>query len=142
MIDPPARHLRRARADEVRDAREVLPDERVLALVVHVEERGLEAAAGVVDEHVDAAHRLDPRAHGIAVTHVEHRGVRPAAGRDDRRDGGVEPVGITVADRDVGAEPGERGRDRGADPLGRAGDDRDAVRQQHRVGRERHGGRG
>ena len=73
---------------------------------------GLEPAARVVDEHVDAVERRDPRAHRVAVAHVEQLGVHvPARGRD-LAGGAGQTVGVAVADRDVGAEAGERDRDR------------------------------
>ena len=112
----------------MRDAREVLADERVLALVVHVEERGVEAAARVVDEDVDAVERRDPRVHRVGVAHVEQLGVRVAAGGRDLLGGAGQAVGVAVADRDVGAEARERGRDRRADALRGAGDDGAAGR--------------
>ena len=135
MIDPPRSGIFGTHARmKLRDAREVLADQRVLALVVHVEERGLEAAARVVDEHVDGVERADPRANGVTVARRRAVAVsRVPAGLLDLLGGAREPVGIAVADRDVGTEAGERGRDRRADPLRGAGDDRDAVRSAART---------
>ena len=76
----------------------------------------MEAAARVVDEHVDPVERRDPRVHRVGVAHVEQLGVRvPARGRDLVR-GARQTVGVAVADRDVGAEARER-RSRSAAPM-------------------------
>ena len=123
---------------QVRHAREILPDQRVLALVADVHERGLEPAARVVDEHVDAVERRDPVAHRVGVADVEQLGVRVPARAGDLTGGARQPVGVSIADRDVGAEAGERDRDRRADALRRAGHDRATAGEEHGVGRDRH----
>ena len=111
-IDPPVgRHERHDAADEVGDAREVLVDERPLALLRHVEEPGPEPAAGVVDQHVDPAEPLADRREEpgdrLGVADVE-------PGRDDLPaqtlelvDERVEVLDVAVAHREIRAEPGE-----------------------------------
>ena len=62
----------------------------------------------------------------------------PAGGLDLGR-GARQPVGVAVADGDVGAEARARDRDGRADALRRAGDDDEPVGEQRGRGRERHG---
>ena len=125
----------------MRDAHEVLADERVLALVVHVDEGGLEAAARVVHQDVDGVERVDPGAHRFAVADVEQLGVHMAAVGDRFLGRASEAVGIAVADGEVGAEARQRRGDLGPDALRGPGDDGAATGQEDGVRRDRHRGR-
>ena len=80
----------------------------------------------------------DPFADRVAVAYVEQLGVGVTAVGDDLLGGARQPVGITVADGEVGAEPRERRRDLRADPLRGAGDHRPPAGQQYGLRRDRH----
>ena len=83
----------------------------------------------------------DPFPHRVAVAHIEHADLRTPTGRVDCFCGATEPVGVSIAHGDVGAEVRTCRRDRGTDSLRRAGHDDEAVGQQHGIGRECHSGR-
>src|SRR5262249_38091495 len=95
------RNERHNTSDEMRDADEGLAHERVLALGVHVEEGGVEAAAGVVDEYVDVvellAHDVEEAVDLVRLADVELGGNDTSAGRLDRVGGPVQVLDVTVA---------------------------------------------
>ena len=145
----PVGHERHAGADEVRDAGEVLADQRVLALVVDVEEARRRSRR----PRCSRATSIAPSSAATVPTKSRRRrspsrtsssaGDDAAARRLDRVGGGVEVRHVAVADRDVRRRSG-RARAAVASPMPdrRAGDDRDAVRQQGGGRVERHGGAG
>ena len=113
--------------------------ERVLTLVVDVEERGLEPAACVVDQHVDSTcqrtHRVGNEGVDLlTVADVEHAGDDRSTDLVDGARNTREPVGVAVAQRERRSEPCERDRYCLADSLRGAGDDRDLVGEQRVVG--------
>ena len=84
--------------------------------------------AGVVDEDVERAGRLDRGLGGLEVGDVELERVAVDLAGD-----ALGALGVDVADPDLGALGGEPRRDRGADPAGAAGDQRLSSLQPHRA---------
>ena len=116
---------------EVRDAGEVLLDQRVLPVVGHVEELRVEASTGVVHDDVDVTELgrncFHPRTNCFTVTNVQDPGYGGATGGFDLTDtfGQVELVPVTRGDGRT--ERGERQRTRTADADGCAGHDRNGA---------------
>ena len=123
--------------------REVLPNERVLALVVHVEELGAEATTRVVDQHVDLNQRRpdlgQPGCDLSAVPDVEHAEVHATPDRADLVGARPEVFDVPITDRDVSAEPGQRDRRRPTNADCSSGDDGHPAVEPHVVGTECHG---
>ena len=129
-------------AHEVGDAGEVLPHQRVLAALPHVEEGGEEAAACVVHQRVGRSelgcHLAEERRHGVALAHVEDSRVDTAAqlARRLRRRGQL--LLVPVAERQIRAEAGKTVGDGGAQPDGGTRDDGHAASEQRTTGIEGH----
>jgi hypothetical protein len=102
----------------------------------------VETTADIVDQDVDRAeftgHSGHERLDRLGVAHVEHVGECPTAHRFDRVGGFGEPIGLTITDRNVGAERRKRECRCLADALGGAGHDRDSVGEHQLVGGDRH----
>ena len=105
------------RAAREEDRREVRVDHGAPVVVAHPCEDPVARQAGVVDEHVDVAGRLDERLRGLGVGDVR-LDCSPTDLRGDRsRLVGPRPV----ADDDLGARAAQLERDRTPDPAGAAG---------------------
>ena len=95
---------------------EVDPDHPLPLLGRGVGEEAELVGAGVVDEDVEGAGRIDSGPGGLEVGHVELDRVPVDLSRN-----ALSAVGVDVADPDLGALGGEPSSDRGADPAGATG---------------------
>src|SRR3954454_25187430 len=103
-------------------------EHRVSLVVAHLVDGRAERVAGVVDDDVDPAPRVDRRLD----ERVGHAVLRQVAGVDGRLAADLvrrllRQVPVEVVDHDLGAVLGEQLGRRAADAPGAAGDDRDLV---------------
>ena len=92
-------------------------------------------AAGIVDQHVDAAEgpdrALDQRCHLGLVGNIGGNAHRVASQIADLSGDRLDPVVIAAVDHHLGALAGETERDFAPDARGCAGDQRDFIRERH-----------
>ncbi len=118
----------RRRLVVVEVALEVDVDDRVPLLLGHLPDDAVPGDAGVADQNVEAAERLEhPRHHGLGVGVARHVGLDRQTLATQLLDLGHDRLGLvvvaSVVDRHVGALARQLERDRPADAEAAAGDD-------------------
>jgi hypothetical protein len=126
-------HVRERRSHGSHDAVDVRPQQLVERVRVALPDVPADIHAGVGDEHIDAAVRLDrPPDEALDVLGLRHVGDDRGAALTYRGDRLVEPLPRARCDHDGRAETVHLARDRQADPRAGARDEADLALERHR----------